>query len=751
MKGFMIQRLMIIGALLVVGNASYGQYRVKGTTAGGGAVIVGKGSLGKLGPGRPLRSTGDNEVTIDRGAEVLVESGPGIEFRTAGNTLTNLGAITSEGGDGVDFTNAAGLDGETVDNRGKISGGLDGIRFYSENGDISDSVLNNWGSIEGNSGDVGIYIHSENGSIDGNTVNNWGSIGAGGDGSGIDLNADSVNIIGNRVNNWGSISGGNSQVGIYLSANGYVADDTVNNRGSISVGNLAYGVIFYSDIASVTNCAVTNWGVISAGAGGYGIYLGGNYAIGNSVTDWGLVSANGVAIYILGDDNTINLDGHPAVKGLIDANGTGNVLNLQLTGVNDELRKSINAELKKEGIPYNNGEASSGQLTVRGSTYTWDPLIVNVHTSSYEGQAVTANEFAIGANLDSLTYNPRGGSPFSTLLEAIDTSGEVARALEALSPQKYELYGDLAILNSTQLAGAVDHRLDNLRDGSEREEKRWGFFAAGAGMFFRGTGDDGNTAEGSSDSGGTVAGVDGRLGDEGVIGALFSFNYADATLGNDGSHASIQSYTGGIYGGWHRDGYYLNGLATVARNEYASARDILFDGYDSTAEGSAGGDQQSVNVDGGYDWYARDGLTLGPVAGLQYVHLAVDGFDESGGGGADLAVDGQYVNSLQSRLGARAGYKLQLKPETVFAAEFMAGWQHEYLNDSRGIDADFIGSGLGKFSVQTDSPMRDAAVIGAGVNFTFDDRVTLYAEYSLLMWGESYFEETVNAGCRVMF
>ena len=249
----------------------------------------------------------------------------------------------------------------------------------------------------------------------------------------------------------------------------------------------------------------------------------------------------------------------------------------------------------------------------------------------------------------------------------------------------------------------MDARLNNLRDGSESidttgvggttdqtttagyskddgkesknivapaPEKRWGMFATGDGLFFRGNSHDVDLQDDRSNSAGTLAGVDGKVGDHGVIGALFAYNNTDATLGsnnNGGGHATIESYSGGIYGSYHQDGFYVNGLAAYTRNHYSSDRNILFPGFAALASANTNGDQASVNIDGGYDWHATDRLTLGPIAGLQYVHLDVNGFNEAGAGLADLAVNSQDMNSLQSRLGGRINYHLSTS-QSSFAA-----------------------------------------------------------------------------------
>jgi outer membrane autotransporter protein len=195
----------------------------------------------------------------------------------------------------------------------------------------------------------------------------------------------------------------------------------------------------------------------------------------------------------------------------------------------------------------------------------------------------------------------------------------------------------------------------------------------------------------------------------------------------------------------------VNGLAGYAENNYSSERNIVFPGFSSTAAGATNGDQYTANLDGGYDWHVNERLTLSPLAGLQYVHLDVNGFNESGAGAANLALGTQSINSLKSRLGGRVAYHLLTRGNVAVGADLRAAWQHEYLDDSRAIRADFMGDGLAPFSVRTSAPLRDAAVMGMGLDFTFHERLTLFLDYEIQLWSRSYVEQAVNGGFRIGF
>jgi len=409
-----------------------------------------------------------------------------------------------------------------------------------------------------------------------------------------------------------------------------------------------------------------------------------------------------------------------------------------------------------------------------GATITNGRIIALTGAVTLLGNTVSVPVSALGI----------GGGGFVDLF--LGAGGNVSTALGPLSPQKYQFYGDLSISNATATVSEIDARLNNLRDGSESVDttgvgggsdkvvandgkdakdstggsevtqavdtgKRWGFFASGNGGFFRAGNNDPNIGGVKADTAGTVAGVDAKLGEHVVLGTFFAYDHADVALGNDGSSARVESFTGGLYSAWHQDNFYLNGLVDTTRNNYSSQRNINIPGFSNVASGDTHGQQYTANLDGGYDWHVTPRLTLGPIAGLQYDHLDVKGFSETGAGAADLAVGIQSMNSLQSRLGAHIDYHIHTTENVAFDADFHAAWQHEFLDDVRGIGGSFIGSGLAPFTVRTTAPQRDAAVVGVELNVTFHQRFTLFAGCEVQFWQKNYLEETLSAGGRIAF
>ncbi len=181
-------------------------------------------------------------------------------------------------------------------------------------------------------------------------------------------------------------------------------------------------------------------------------------------------------------------------------------------------------------------------------------------------------------------------------------------------------------------------------------------------------------------------------------------------------------------------------------NAYTQSRDIAFLGQ--TANSAPEGDEGVVDLDGGYDFHFGS-LTVGPVIGVQYTHLTVNGYDETGSV-ADLNVNEQQSDSLRSRLGESLSCSL-VHGGVTFTPHLDASWQHEFMDQSRGITSQFDAAGLGSFSIRTDNPSRDSALIGAGLNADLNRTITIFADYSVQAGASNYLGQSVQAGVKIGF
>jgi outer membrane autotransporter protein len=155
------------------------------------------------------------------------------------------------------------------------------------------------------------------------------------------------------------------------------------------------------------------------------------------------------------------------------------------------------------------------------------------------------------------------------------------------------------------------------------------------------------------------------------------------------------------------------------------------------------------NLDGGYDFHIKK-WTFGPTAGVQYTHLDVNSFTESGADPVDLSVNKQETDSLRSRLGAHVSYVFQTG-KVLLTPHLDASWQHEFLDQSRGITSQFNSVGAGSFTINTPSPSRDSALIDCGLNADLNGQITLFLDYLVQAGQSNYFGQSVQGGAKIGF
>jgi outer membrane autotransporter protein len=278
----------------------------------------------------------------------------------------------------------------------------------------------------------------------------------------------------------------------------------------------------------------------------------------------------------------------------------------------------------------------------------------------------------------------------------------------------------------------------------------WNFFVSGNVVLAQDFSDPGSSlAHTDATTAGVQLGVDYTVSKNFLVGAMFGYGHTDADLDDIGSTASVDTYSPGVYASYADNGWYANALASYGFSDYTQDRNIAIGGFSGTAHSSPSGDQIVGDLDGGYDFHHK-GWTFGPTFGMQYVHMTVDGYDESGSPDADLTVNRDETDSLRSRLGGRASYALQYQG-VVFTPHLDASWQHEFMDQGRGITNQFDALGVGSFVVRTATPSRDSALVDLGLDAQVNNALTVFADYMVQAGQENYFGQSVQAGVKINF
>jgi outer membrane autotransporter protein len=277
------------------------------------------------------------------------------------------------------------------------------------------------------------------------------------------------------------------------------------------------------------------------------------------------------------------------------------------------------------------------------------------------------------------------------------------------------------------------------------ESDPWNFYARGNVILAQGFSQP-TVAHFDDNTESVEAGADYRLTPNLLVGLTAGYAHTDATLDPNGTSATVDSYSPGLYASYADKGWYADLTGDYVHNAYTQARTISF--LNQTATSAPEGDEGVVNLDGGHDFHLGS-LTLGPLAGLQYTHLTVNGYNESGSA-ADLGVNEQDDDSLRSRLGGHLSYNMS-QYGVNFCPHLDATWQHEFMDESRGITSQFNDFGGGAFSVRTESPDRDFALADAGVDVDINHTITVFTDYMVQAGQSNYFGQSVQAGVKIGF
>jgi hypothetical protein len=258
-------------------------------------------------------------------------------------------------------------------------------------------------------------------------------------------------------------------------------------------------------------------------------------------------------------------------------------------------------------------------------------------------------------------------------------------------------------------------------------------------------------------TGGVLGGLDYRLNRNFVVGAFFNWGYTGGTIDSAGSRQQSTSYTPGVFLGFQKSNFYADALASYTYNSYRIDRNVNIGGSASTATGKPTGNQFDAAGMVGYWFPVTAAFKFGPAGGVGYTHLGVSSFSENGSP-FDLSVGSQSVNSLRTLLGGQLQWTLFGKQNLVtnvrpalLIINFNAYWQHEFLDNSQNISANFNGLGAGSFAFQSSSPTRDSGLLGGGISGNLSKGVTLFANYELQAGANSQFAQTVMAGVAVSF
>jgi outer membrane autotransporter protein len=405
-------------------------------------------------------------------------------------------------------------------------------------------------------------------------------------------------------------------------------------------------------------------------------------------------------------------------------------------------------------------------------------------TGSFASQALTPNQKSVAHNLDDAANDP-AAAPLIGFLGS-ELPGNLPHDYDLIAPEElasiYEVGFSQAVVQNNNL----QRRMDDIRAGSNgfcannfvartsgkdfskdaggkvvldqkqgpevyipTENNRWGVFINGSGDFVNVGDDDINAPGYHITTGDFTFGADYRVCDHFAVGINGGYGSSQADLVNDGrvevDGGKIGAYATVFGKGFFGGKIYIDGAVGGGLNSYDTLRTGL---QDELVRGDTNGSEFNAMISYGSDW-TFGCFNIGTWSTFQYTNVNIDKFTEEGSL-APLEIQDQGEDSIRGTSGLRASYDIKAG-RTLLRPEIRAAWQHEYGDPAYQVDSRLASGAGGIFRVRGPVVGRDAALVGAGLNVQWNNRVSTYVYYDGVLGRANYDNNAVTGGLRVGF
>ena len=392
-------------------------------------------------------------------------------------------------------------------------------------------------------------------------------------------------------------------------------------------------------------------------------------------------------------------------------------------------------------------------------------------------ELISSRDFVDAAN----TFNQRGVASyldrqknaatgdFATVIDQLNllSESEARLAFDAMSG---ELFGSLATVtleNSERFLEGVAQRLrsqslargfnfssshgDPLEESVQeicchssrlRNLSGWNPWFEGFGAS-AGLAGDGNASGLEYSVGGLTVGLERSLDDDLFVGLVGGYGNTYTALETRSDRGTIDQGTFGVYLQRDVETHYQTALATFGYSAYDTTRHVSFGSIDRSAMASFNGNNFSFYTETGRNFRGRF-VHLQPYAALEYIQVQQDGFVESHADSLDLSVNGINADAFRGLVGSRLMSYLRTGSGRLVSLEGRAAWRHEFLSQTRILDAVLVGQSGTPFAVAGVNVDRDAAILGCGLSTNLTQAWKFCTNYDLL-FSENYAVHAASA------
>lgn len=448
------------------------------------------------------------------------------------------------------------------------------------------------------------------------------------------------------------------------------------------------------------NGSLTNHGTVSPGRSPGTIRVTGDYAQSGTGT---LV----IEIASRTDFDHLAIQGNAALDGTLQLNRLG----------------GFNPAGQSFAVLSATGGVTGGFATVNGNT-------INSGSAAIAGRVVySANlvtvfftqrplaNFALTANQYAVAQAAQQSPELTDALNAIPLAGQMPGAFNALSPQGYEVWSDIAFAHTTILAGRM------MRDRPVRE---------GHENVYLETGQRRGRARGNQDvrtstytSTAYLVGGDQFVTENLSAGGFLEHSSTVSDLASNDSRTKISTNTLGARVAWSNPLLFTQAVFGYGFTQHDSKRPVVFPGTSAVAKSENDGRTWFAGATVGK--HLKHGImVLSPTLGLLVTEWRADGFTETDAGAFNVTLADQSARSWRTQAGMEAALDLRVGAVQLLP-RVRAAWVHELGNDARMIAAAF---GANTFAVTTRGPQRNSALLSVGLDAWLNPSTLLYADLS---------------------
>lgn len=218
---------------------------------------------------------------------------------------------------------------------------------------------------------------------------------------------------------------------------------------------------------------------------------------------------------------------------------------------------------------------------------------------------------------------------------------------------------------------------------------------------------------------GITTGSDYRFTPSFTAGMGIGFGRDVSDVGDSGSRENGRSISSALYGSWHPDAFFIDGLLGYSSLEFDSKRYVSES--DAFARGSRSGRQVFSSLTSGYEFRTVSSL-ISPYARIQYYRTWLDGYAESDAGLFNLAFAPQTFAQVVTTAGLRGEHSV---PTSWGFVKLQSRLEYSQLmNDNGKARVGYADVGNDTWSMSLYQQSTQTLALGVGLDFLLPHDIT---------------------------